>query len=47
MAEVRWIGGLSVSLVLNASYLGAFAQPNLFYLDDDWVHVSLGVLLFG
>ena len=47
MTKLRWIGALSVLLVLNAGYLWAFAQPNLFYVGNVLAHVVLGALLLG
>ncbi len=45
MTKARWIGALSVLLVLNAGYLWAFAQPNLFYVGNVLAHVAIGAIL--
>lgn len=42
----RFVLGSFIVLVLNASYLAAFAEPSLFYMSNVLLHVGLGLGLF-
>ncbi|MBL8242130.1 MAG: tetratricopeptide repeat protein [Bryobacterales bacterium] len=37
---------LFVALVANSAYIGAFAEPTIFYMGNVLLHVALGVVLF-
>ncbi|HSF17022.1 MAG TPA: tetratricopeptide repeat protein [Vicinamibacteria bacterium] len=43
----RWVLWSFFLLVLNASYLAAFAEPNLFYMTNVLLHVGLSLVLMA
>ena len=43
----KWLGIGFLLLLLNAAYIGAFADPTIFYMGNVLLHVVLGVIVIG